>query len=309
MTPHLIAWLIGAAFLALAAAQPATASDAMDRKLGALIAAESALPIGADPGPALRETFAAQFGGLTNSDLELLSNYDLRIYQRASRTLAFYTHDSQFLRRAERAFVKLEQRNVVTQHDFSSLFRAYVQFRDFDRAAALALRHIGMEHEALPEFTGLDDALTGPTVLTLRKDGVISRVPAGLARSGPQVVVASHPLCHFSENAVRAIAQDADLAAMFHGRTLWLMPQDGALNLEAVSEWNIQFPDYEMRWAYRTGDWPMIKRWATPNFYFYRDGELVDTVIGWPPEGQRDALIAAFAKIGIAPPEGVQPSR
>ena len=287
----------------------ATPSNEMDQKLAALIAAENALPYGADPGPPLREVYASEFGAFKIDDLHGLSDYDLRLYLRASKTLAFYTFDRKYLERVGIAFSELESRGIVTQHDFSSLFDTYIQFRDLVGAGALAERHAEFEHQPLPRFTGFDREFSGPTVLVLEDDGSISRLPAGLAAEGPQVVVAGHPLCHFSENAIRFIDKDEQLAAMFAGRTLWLMPQDGDLNLDVVAEWNRQFPDYAMRWAYQTSDWPMIKRWATPNFYFYRDGKLVTTVIGWPPEGQRDALISAFKEIGVERGAPAQRSR
>lgn len=303
------AWIIGIALLMFTGPGFSMPLNAMDRKLEALIAAESALPLGADPGPPLKEVFARQFGDLGRDEMEDLSDYDLRLYLRASKTLAFYTYDPNYLELVELAFSELDARKVVDQHDFDSLFDSYIQYRKFEAAKALAMSHGEMSHPPLPEFHGLDDVFDGPTVLALDTDGSISRVPAGLAKSGPQIVVASHPLCHFSENAVRSIAKDVQLAKLFAGRTLWLMPQDGALDVDVVREWNREFADYEMRWAYQTSDWPMIKRWATPNFYFYLDGELVDTVIGWPPEGQRDALLAAFAKIGVVPEAADQRSR
>jgi|GEM_PF-2117482 len=281
----------------------------MQRGLEEVLAVERALVVGEDPGPPLRKAFDANFGGVSDAALGSLAEEDVRAYMSAADTVAFYTFDPLYLDRVEGAFRVLERRGRVTSFDVSNMYQGYVEFRRFDTAIALAARHPGIEQEALPTFHGLSGPAEGPTVMALQSDGSIQRVPAGLAPVGPQVIVTAHPLCHFSDAAVREIAQDPELEALFTNRTLWLMPQDRRMNLDVVAEWNRQFPDYAMRWAYQTSDWPMIKRWATPNFYFYRDGKLVTTVIGWPPEGQRDALISAFKEIGVERGAPAQRSR
>ncbi len=277
--------------------------------LDAVLEVERALPFDADPGPPLKEAFANNFGQVSASTLEQVSDDDLKAYFSASYLLAFHTKDIGDLALVQAAFEALATRRLERPFDVKMLYSQYVAHRAFELARSLVARYPEVEVEALPRFAQLEGEFHGPTVLELGDDGIVSRVPAGLPDRGPYVVVAAHPLCHFSENAIRAIRQDPQAAGLFAGRTLWLMPQDGHMNLEEVRDWNTEFPDYAMRWAYQTSDWPMIKRWATPNFYFYRDGTLVETVIGWPEEGQRDALLAAFAKIGVVPEAADQRSR
>lgn len=277
--------------------------------LDAVLKVERAIPFDADPGPPLKEAFADHFGQVSVGTLDQLSNDDVKAYFSASYLLAFYTNDIRDLALVQAGFEALATRGIESPFDVKMLFNQYVAYRDFEKARSLAARYPSVDLEVLPGFAPIEGVFRGPTVLELGDDGVVSRVPAGPPDHGPYVVVAAHPLCHFSENAIRAIRQDPQVAGLFAGRTLWLMPQDGHMNLDEVRDWNREFPDYAMRWAYQTSDWPMIKRWATPNFYFYLDGKLVDTVIGWPPEGQRDALLAAFAKIGVVPQAVDQTSR
>jgi hypothetical protein len=287
------------------AGEPGRLADGLD----AMYEVERELPVEADPAPALKDAFARHFGQVPVAALSRLSDADLKAYLAAANRLTFYTYDPADLALAEAAFSNLEARNLEVSFDVETMFKNFVAYRMFERARALAARYPDIEFEPLPRFTGLDGAFDGPTVLALDDAGVVSRVAAGVPAHGPYVVVAAHPLCHFSANAVRAIEQDADVSPLFAGRTLWLMPQDGHMNIDVVRDWNREFPGYAMRWAYRTADWPMIKRWSTPNFYFYRDGTLVDTVVGWPQEGNRDALLAAFARIGVVPGGAAQRSR
>ena len=305
--------LFTAAFVAVVLATPfqLRAKDPVDfaGRMEALETVERAMSPDVAPGPILKHAFAVNFGQVPVDALDQLSDADLTVYVSATHRLAFYTHDPDDLARVEAAFAVLEARGLGTPFEVRMMFKDFVRYRTFERARALAARYPDIEFEPLPRFTGLDGAFDGPTVLALDDEGVVSRVAAGVPAHGPYVVVAAHPLCHFSANAVRAIEQDADVASLFAGRTLWLMPQDGHMNIDVVRDWNREFPGYAMRWAYRTADWPMIKRWSTPNFYFYRDGTLVDTVVGWPQEGNRDALLAAFARIGVVPGGAAQRSR
>jgi hypothetical protein len=43
----------------------------------------------------------------------------------------------------------------------------------------------------------------------------------------------------------------------------------------------------------------MFNNWATPTFYFFKDGNLVREVSGWPPEGNEEALKAALREVGL----------
>ena len=44
-------------------------------------------------------------------------------------------------------------------------------------------------------------------------------------------------------------------------------------------------------------DWPQFDSWATPVFYFMREGRVVATVTGWPKEGRARELHQAFARM------------
>lgn len=298
-----------ALLLAISADAWAQTSDGLENGFDAIQQVEQGLALDADPGPPLEAAFDRHFRRVSTHALDRLSDADLGAFFSASDTLVFYTSEHEYLDRVEAAFQELQSRGRETPFDVQTLFKDYVKFREFEPARRLALLYPDVELEELPRTVEAATEFEGPTVLELVGNDEVSRVAAGVPKEGPYVVVAGHPLCHFSDNAVRAIREDPEVAALFKGRTLWLMPQDRYINLETVRDWNREFPDYAMRWAYQTSDWPMIKRWATPNFYFYRDGTLVETVIGWPEEGQRDALLAAFAKIGVVPEAADQRSR
>ena len=112
------------------------------------------------------------------------------------------------------------------------------------------------------------------------------------------MVVISHPLCHFSRNAMAAIEADPALSKAM-ARSLWLAPVDRKLNLEVIRQWNGEHPEHPMVIAFDRAEWPDFDSWSTPMFYFLRDGKLVSVVEGWPSEGNKEALLKAAEQIGL----------
>jgi hypothetical protein len=55
-----------------------------------------------------------------------------------------------------------------------------------------------------------------------------------------------------------------------------------------------------MTTVYRESERPEIDSWNMPTFYFLREGRVVAKVSPW--QGQREAVLAGFRKLGLAPP-------
>jgi hypothetical protein len=110
------------------------------------------------------------------------------------------------------------------------------------------------------------------------------------------VVVVAHPLCHFSQNAISAIAADPELSAGLK-QAIWLAPPDGNLRLDVFRNWNRIHPLQRMAIAYTKTEWPSIDSWETPTFYFFRKGELVGKVAGWPVSGHSQELREQLRKL------------
>ena len=89
---------------------------------------------------------------------------------------------------------------------------------------------------------------------------------------------------------------------MFVKYAMDVVPPGRAFESELVGEWNAAHPGFLLSFLHAREDWPMFRSFATPTFYFFRDGQLVATVEGWPKEGRRDALIAAAQTAGIKVP-------
>lgn len=117
---------------------------------------------------------------------------------------------------------------------------------------------------------------------------------------GPRVVVVAHPLCHFTQAAMHAIGGNPRLKELMRKNTVWIAPPDRNMDFTAFSDWNDKHPEAPISIAYSYSTWPELDEWGTPTFYFFKDGALIDTVVGWPRGGRMGALQAGLAKIGLA---------
>ncbi len=114
------------------------------------------------------------------------------------------------------------------------------------------------------------------------------------------IVVIAHPACGFTRAVADAARVDPQLLQMPSGvRSLWLSPQDGTLDTRIFTNWSKRHPDLPIRIAARQSAFPAFDYWGTPTFYVLRDGEVAARVVGWPRDGNKTALVQAFAKAGI----------
>ena len=201
-----------------------------------------------------------------------------------------------------RVLDRLVANGAASDLHFSELFEAHVLTRSFDRAAEVYARHRTPAMERLPVVVlGDIPPDQGPTELVVSDDGrEITRRIVTLP-PGPHIIVVSHPLCHFSHNASVAIGEDAELSALFRAHAKWLAPVNGQLEADVIQNWNKANRDATVSIAYRAEEWPLIDNWATPTFYFFRDGRLQSKVTGWPAEGHHQQLRDAARSVGLLP--------
>ena len=160
------------------------------------------------------------------------------------------------------------------------MLAALVEIRSFDKARAFAQLHRLAPVEAVPDVVD-NVARKGPTRLVVSDGGKrLVRTP-DLDR-GPLIVVISSPLCHFCQRAIRSIEGDASLRPLIRNHSIWIVPPDQSSRLRTVAAWNRDHPHEQMAYAYRREEWPMVERWETPVFYFFKHGRVVGKVTGWP---------------------------
>lgn len=215
----------------------------------------------------------------------------------------FYTDQPELLGHLHLVLDALERRALATEEQRAQLYRSMIGLRRFDEARAYLSLHPRLPVEPVPTVAALPDGTPeGPVVYAVQDGPILQPRRIDLAR-GRRLVVVAHPLCGFSRAAMEAVSTDPAFAEI-RGQTLWLAPPDQRLYLEQLQAWNRDHPAVQVVLARRHGDWPELEAWATPEFYLFRDGQLVGRLTGWPKEGggRRDALLALLSGEGDVPP-------
>lgn len=236
---------------------------------------------------------------LTRAKLTDLSSADLDLVHRAAEITGTYAIEERYARDMVAILDELSRRGDATKLHYSATYRMLVAVRDFAGARRLAAKYPAEEFEVLPTVRADRESAKGPNVWLLsddRNEVVRRRVDID---AGPRIVVVSHPLCHFSRNAVSAIASDDVLGPVFRSYATWIAPQSGTLNLLRLQQWNREHRDFRVALVVSQNEWTFVDYWNTPTFYFLKDGAVVQKVIGWPKEGRREELLSASRKAGI----------
>ena len=225
---------------------------------------------------------------------------ELDMLFRAAYLTAFYTFDAKHVMDMKRVLVELEKRGIASDRHRLDMYQSLVAARMLTEARAFSQKFPTPTMENLPalrEEAGI--RRSEPTEWALIADASeLLRQPVHLDQA-VQILIVSHPLCHFSQNAVRDIYSDPLLRAVFIGRTKWLAPQSGTLDIKVFQQWNREHPEAQMTFAYKQDEWPMIDYWGTPSFYFFKNGKVAAKVVGWPKGGQRAELLAALRQVGL----------
>ncbi len=250
---------------------------------------------------AVRNGYDRLFGTVTPS-LSAVSDTDLDLLFRAAKIVIDRTNDPKHFDDMNRVLAELQARDLAQKDHYRSMHQALVLVRDFDRADALAMAHPSMKLAAMPAivdrvpagFAGPTAWAISPNQYRLVHQAVDLDVPA-------RVVVVAHPFCGFSRQAMEDIESDPVLGPLFAEHARWLAPQSGRLDIEQLQQWNREHPVTGVTLTVDTHEWPAIDDWATPNFYFFKDGELTSTVSGWPLDGagHRAEVVSALGDIGL----------
>lgn len=240
------------------------------------------------------EVYDAQFGAAVRAlPADAAALDDLF---RAAYTAQFYTHARAQAADMERIFTALMTLGAATEKHRAQLHEALMKARDFDSARRYA-------SPAQARFVFDDPLGTGARAATAwRVDGASDTATREAIDPLPRIIVVSSAGCGFSRSAMDAIGSDPVLGPVFAREALWLSPPDQLHASEDLHGYAAGHPGATIRVAHTHAEWPMLEAWNTPNFYFLRDGVVIERVESWPRDGrQRDAVLAAAQRAGLLP--------
>jgi hypothetical protein len=232
--------------------------------------------------------------------LKRTNSKDLNALFYATEHVLFYTLEAKYISDLKYIVEILSNRGKVSYSQLSSLFKSYVSLRMFREAANLKSLHPDLNTENLPELKEFEiKTKSGKTELAISiSENILERriVEFGV---GPQIFIVSHPVCHFSQNALVDIFNDVEITQAINGYVKLIAPQDRTLGLETFRKWNVEHQSTPMTIVYNRSEWPEIDSWSTPTFYFFNEGILISKFSGWPLEGNKEKLISSLREIGL----------
>ncbi len=280
--------------------QPAgTLEPAYDRLLDASAPTSGS----AEQGQAIAPGYAAAFAPVqTDARRRTLGDRDAEFLFRAA-TLAFRaTSQPDYLADMRRDFAELERRHRADRPHASDLYDALLAAHHGDEARALLASHPAIERSPPPLMRTFNRIRSDQPSLWVVTPGTRQRELVRFrfnVRAPAQVIVLASPGCHFSANAAHDIEADPLLRDLFREYGQWVAPPDQVTAFDAVRDWNQAHPALRLGIAYDNATLPMVERFDMPTFYFLDHGSVVDTVVGWPPGGNLDAIRRGLRKIDL----------
>ncbi|WAC64044.1 hypothetical protein OVA13_04480 [Pseudoxanthomonas sp. SL93] len=245
---------------------------------------------------AILDSFENNFANYSTRDPSELGDQDLLTLFRAANIAHAYSISRKALQVMMQTFEALSTRDLVSQRTYGDMHGALVASRDIAQARGLEDRFPLFAVERMPDIAF--DSISGATAIAVPASGSTLRRVELKVNNGPRIIVISHPLCHFSRDAIAAIEADGDLSIVMLN-SIWIAPVDRQLYIDVLREWNIEHEKHPMVIAFDRAELPALDSWSTPTFYFLKDGRVVSVVEGWPSEGRKREIIAAARSIGL----------
>ncbi len=215
--------------------------------------------------------------------------------------ITFYVENKDIVRDYLTYFNQYEKKGWAQTNDVQNMFQALIRSREFTKAAEFYSHHQDIELEKIPYFIdgkGFDEHGIILFAVDRENKNTLIRQNLNFSKSA-EIVIISHPICHFCNRAAIAINSDQELSQIFANHAQWLIPPDSRFYLDAVNQWNSKFPNFTMKYIEKSSDFTMLDYWGTPTFYFLKDGSVVDKVVGWPKEGNINKIKSFIAKYKI----------
>lgn len=290
-----LAWL----YAVVAGASVATAGPVRDlqKDYDVLVGVQTAAMDRPEPERAalIAASYREHFQAVATGNLQAVASADLDLVFRAATIAAGYTLERAYVTQMKAVYDVLAARNAIGGRHPQSMLEAFVAARMLEdaRRFAQATPSLGV---TLPAFRDAAGGSDGPMLWSVQDQGrTLVRRAADLGT--PRVVVVAHPLCGFSQAAAAQIARDEALRGRFAQQAIWVLPQTAMIDTAQVLAWEKDHAPFSMAYVDRQRAWPMIDSWATPTFYFFKDGRVVHEVVGWPQEGRKAELLEGLAKI------------
>lgn len=235
-------------------------------------------------------------------DWNQLSAEELEAEFKAADLAAFHTMSPVYVERMSLALARLQSHGLATPSQYKLLYGDSLLAGMYDQARQLQMSHPRLNLPPVPSITALDVSPESGDLFLLARSTDELQVVERDDSSGTEIVIISHPLCHFSARAFEAITAEGELREVFSDHAVWVVPPQRRLYTDEILEWAKQDSSQSILQAFRPPAGSIFQTRTTPTFFFIKDGEVVDKLVGWPEGGNMQALKAKMVGHGMLVP-------
>jgi len=240
---------------------------------------------------------------INSKDLINFSGIELEYLFQATKILFLYNPDIKYVDDMNKVLHYLKVKNIIKKRHLVDLQEAYIATRQFELARDMT-GNINLDYlQAIPEvYRNKEIASNRSTIWKIEKKSLTQHT-FSIPNRGPFILVVSNPLCNFSILAAEYIVKNRELEMFFSDYSYWLTEPRGKLYKEGFLKWSLNYPKLPMGLMHITPPWPehpqLKSNVGTPAFYFFSDGKLTDSFVGWPQMGEPTALNNALNNINL----------
>ncbi|WP_444908951.1 hypothetical protein [Microbulbifer sp. TRSA005] len=240
---------------------------------------------------------------INSNEFISFSRIELEYLFQATKITIAYNPEIKYVDDMNEVLNYLKVKNIIKKRHLADLQEAYIATRQFELARDM-IKNKNLDYlQAIPKvYRNKEIASNRPTVWQIGKTSLTQRA-FSIPNDGPFVLVVSNPLCNFSISAAKYIVSDRELEMIFSDYSYWLTEPRGKLYIESFLKWSLNYPKLPAGLMHIAPPWPghpeLRSNIGTPAFYFFSDGKLTESFVGWPQKGEPTALNNALANINL----------
>lgn len=215
--------------------------------------------------------------------------------------IAFYTKDLSAINNYKNLIDYKLDKGEWADVNIKRLFGLYISARAFDLAKQLKTTNFKVELPALPDIQELTSEPPKSVYVLIEEGKQLTEQAAEIPEKGGHVIIVSNAMCGYSQRFLYWLSERPSIYSVVSLSSTWLIPQSINLYLDSTLQRNAEFPEITLNYVKRESEWSEVSYWGTPSFYFYLDGKLIASMIGWPEEGRGQELTRHLKAINLLP--------
>lgn len=267
----------------------------LEQALFATASADDASHATTTASPAAPPTYLALFGArMHGQHLRRRQAGDLLLLFDAAASTNLVHPGSPAFADLLRVHGELVRRGVDTRRTLDdTVLQALVAARAFEQARTFAAARPGLAAQAIPAIVdATGPAFFGRSVFDYDQASHTLTRKAFTPAGEVELIMVVNAGCQPSRRALDTVRNDPALRARLQQANLTIIvPPGAAIPFPFVADWNAANPATPIRIPFNLREWAGVDTGAVPMFYLMKDGRVAGRVTGWPPEGNRAALL------------------